>query len=319
VRYIPGQGYNTHPDYFTTQDDSDFDFHPYSGGSNRFATVFMYLNEPEEGGNTVFPRTSDIGSLDDVPQHALDMFSPSSWERSITEDCYTKLGVPPKLGTAALFYSITPDGQIDASSHHAACPLIKGTKWGANIWIWNKQRYGDIRTGEPRTIQMKNQCDEDVYISWERVDNGVIKPGGVLQMNSYEHHRFKASFGSHKGEKIAEFTVQSEPVEGQDWIIKPPRQHGLQTIDSSTNDNNDVTNSGVEVEVINDKDYKVCISWEGNEFVTLGAQMKTVLNTFENHVFAAAWPACGFKPFMEYRVRDSKKQIWRIEPDHEEL
>eukprot|EP00957_Ditylum_brightwellii_P117314 8947201-Ditylum_brightwellii.AAC.1 len=38
VRYIPGQGYNTHPDYFTTQDDSDFDFHPYSGGSNRFAT-----------------------------------------------------------------------------------------------------------------------------------------------------------------------------------------------------------------------------------------------------------------------------------------
>ena len=41
VRYTPGQGYNTHPDYFTAKDEGsrDFDFYPYSGGSNRFATV----------------------------------------------------------------------------------------------------------------------------------------------------------------------------------------------------------------------------------------------------------------------------------------
>eukprot|EP00957_Ditylum_brightwellii_P002263 174285-Ditylum_brightwellii.AAC.1 len=38
VRYLPGQGYNTHPDFFRNSADSDFDFHPYSGGSNRFAT-----------------------------------------------------------------------------------------------------------------------------------------------------------------------------------------------------------------------------------------------------------------------------------------
>ena len=43
VRYYPGQGYNTHPDYFTLKEDTDFDFNPYSGGSNRFATGMSKL------------------------------------------------------------------------------------------------------------------------------------------------------------------------------------------------------------------------------------------------------------------------------------
>ena len=50
VRYTEGQGYNTHPDFFTQNDGANFDFHPYSGGSNRFATVFMHLNNVEEEG-----------------------------------------------------------------------------------------------------------------------------------------------------------------------------------------------------------------------------------------------------------------------------
>ena len=134
--------------------------------------------------------------------------------------------MPPKLGTAALFYSITPDGQIDPMSHHAACPLVKGTKWGANIWISNKQRYGDIRTGDARSVLMKNGAGETVYISWEGRDNGMIEPGRTMNMSSFEYHRFKASFGSHKEKSIAEFTVQSEPVEeAQLWEIKRPRHY----------------------------------------------------------------------------------------------
>jgi hypothetical protein len=38
VRYLPGQFYNSHPDYFEKNVDAEFDFYPYSGGSNRFAT-----------------------------------------------------------------------------------------------------------------------------------------------------------------------------------------------------------------------------------------------------------------------------------------
>ena len=58
---------------------------------------------------------------------------------------------------------------------HLACPLLGGTKWGANIWIWNRQRYGEIRTGEARTVLMENMCDEDVYVSWEGQASSVIQ------------------------------------------------------------------------------------------------------------------------------------------------
>ena len=195
VRYHPGQGYNTHPDYFTPKDDREFDFYPYSGGSNRFATVFMYLNDPEEGGCTVFPRAPAAYPVKEMPSEAKEMFKEGTWEHTVNNDCYTKLAVPPKLGTAALFYSITPDGQIDPQSHHAACPLIKGTKWGANIWIWNKQRFGEIRTGDPRTVVMKNSADETVYISWEGKPSGQIEPGSAFGTDrtglSHEHEQLR--------------------------------------------------------------------------------------------------------------------------------
>jgi len=238
VRYQPGQGYNTHPDYFTPKDDDDFDFLPYSGGSNRFATVFMYLNNVEEGGFTVFPRAPSIGDVQDPPPGALDMFGSRSWEHSMTQQCYQKLAVPPADGTAALFYSIAPDGQIDPSSHHGACPVTKGLKWGANIWLWNRQRYGEIRTGDPRELVITNDVQhppETVYISWERRDSGRIDPGRSIHMNTFEFHRFQAHFESHTGPPITEYTIQPEPKDtAQTWSIRRPRVHSLQEQSSSS-------------------------------------------------------------------------------------
>jgi len=236
VRYYPGQGYNTHPDYFEPSRGvaEDFDFNPYSGGSNRFATVFVYLNDlaDEDGGFTVFPRAPSIVPKRNVPDEALNMFQPHTWQSRVTEKCYSSLAVPPKLGTAALFYSITPDGRVDPSSHHAACPLIRGVKWGANIWLWNRQRYGEIRTGDPRTLLISNEADEDVYITWERRDNGVVPPGRTVHMNTFEFHRFKAHFDGYKGKAFDEYTVESEPHE-QSWAIRRPR---VITIEDTTND-----------------------------------------------------------------------------------
>jgi hypothetical protein len=63
--------------------------------------------------------------------------------------------VTPKKGRAALFYrqaaarlaaggcrsvvtgarrSMMPDGNLDVDAIHGACPVRKGTKWGANWW-----------------------------------------------------------------------------------------------------------------------------------------------------------------------------------------
>ena len=57
---------------------------------------------------------------------------------------------------------------------------------------------------------MKNSADETVYISWEGKASGVIEPGQSMNMNSFEYHRFKASFGSHTEKAFDAFTVQSE-------------------------------------------------------------------------------------------------------------
>ena len=35
-----------------------------------------------------------------------------------------------------------PDGRTDPRSEHGGCPVLAGTKWAANVWVWNGPRYG---------------------------------------------------------------------------------------------------------------------------------------------------------------------------------
>mmetsp|Transcript_23931 Transcript_23931/g.35018 ORF Transcript_23931/g.35018 Transcript_23931/m.35018 type:complete len:504 (+) Transcript_23931:382-1893(+) len=224
VRYNKGEAYNYHPDYSTPDKDPNFEFEPYKGGSNRFATVFLYLNNVDSGGYTVFTEAPDIGPPRTPPPGALEMFEPTSWQHWLLNICYEKLAVPPKLGSAALFYSITPDGRIDHKSIHGACPVVEGTKWGANLWIWNKQRYGATRTGGiKRFLDIWNQRDETMYISYEGQPMTTIPGGQRSRMNTFEFHRFQAHLHSHE-EKMAvdSYTVQSRP-DSQVWTIKKPR------------------------------------------------------------------------------------------------
>ena len=181
----------------------------------------MYISDVEEGGCTVFPQV-DSPTPTEPTQHSLDMFDKRSLEYNMVLECNRKLVVPPQQGTAALFYSITPDGRVDPRAMHGACPVIKGVKWGANIWIWNRQRFGEIKTGEPRSLRVRNEFNEQVYIEWESRDNGSLPPRGEFKMDTFEFHRFRAHVGSHSGEIVDEFTVQSEP-QHQEWVIKPKR------------------------------------------------------------------------------------------------
>ena len=123
VSFIHNKQYDAHHDYFDKtlyQNDPGTlkNFIQY-GRRNRMITVFWYLSDVEEGGETVFPRFGG---------------GPPPFSMS---DCNTGLKVKPVRGKVIIFYSLKPDGSLDPLSLHGACPVKKGVKWAANKWVWN--------------------------------------------------------------------------------------------------------------------------------------------------------------------------------------
>ncbi|MDE3154976.1 MAG: 2OG-Fe(II) oxygenase [Acidobacteriota bacterium] len=101
IRYLPGQEYQAHFDFF----DPDL---PGSRvvaehGGQRVLTMIMYLNDVEAGGETHFP---EIG-----------------------------LTVSPRKRAAVLFYDCTPAGEIDRRTLHAGMPVVAGEKWISTKWV----------------------------------------------------------------------------------------------------------------------------------------------------------------------------------------
>eukprot|EP00929_Paragymnodinium_shiwhaense_P107163 TRINITY_DN73227_c0_g1_i2.p1 TRINITY_DN73227_c0_g1~~TRINITY_DN73227_c0_g1_i2.p1 ORF type:complete len:549 (+),score=98.84 TRINITY_DN73227_c0_g1_i2:207-1853(+) len=103
----------------------------------RPATLITYLEDAEEGGETLFP----VGRNDCTPEWRED---PKTGEKiwGVRWCCMTPgldasetVRVRPKKGRSVLFYSHTPDGRIDGNAKHAACPVTKGEKWIAQRWL----------------------------------------------------------------------------------------------------------------------------------------------------------------------------------------
>ncbi|KAG7349665.1 prolyl 4-hydroxylase alpha subunit [Nitzschia inconspicua] len=104
VHYAEGQQYTPHHDFMIPSLSK--------GQPTRFATVLFYLNEPEMGGETSFPRWLN------GKEHKI-------------------LQVTPEVGKAVLFYNQLPDGNYDERSLHSAKAVLKGEKWLTNLWVWD--------------------------------------------------------------------------------------------------------------------------------------------------------------------------------------
>jgi len=101
LRYLPGEEYKPHHDYFTADEQGMPQVQDANG--QRTVTVFMYLNKVDEGGETEFPRLS--------------------------------IKVLPEKGKAVAFPNCDAKGQPDPDSLHAGLPVIQGEKWLATLWF----------------------------------------------------------------------------------------------------------------------------------------------------------------------------------------
>nr|WP_051314980.1 2OG-Fe(II) oxygenase [Alteribacter aurantiacus] len=92
LHYRPGEEYKAHMDSFTKTDVN-----------NRIATMVVYLNDVEEGGETQFPKLG--------------------------------LTVSPKRGSALYFEYFYNDPKLNALTLHAGSPVLLGEKWAATLWV----------------------------------------------------------------------------------------------------------------------------------------------------------------------------------------
>ncbi|OQS05814.1 hypothetical protein THRCLA_02101 [Thraustotheca clavata] len=90
---------------------------------NRHATLFLYLNNLTEGGETVFPYATNSDRASVVPTGM--------------PECSLGLQVKPIKRAGALFYNKKPTGENDPLSTHGGCPPVNDTKWGSNVFMWN--------------------------------------------------------------------------------------------------------------------------------------------------------------------------------------
>jgi prolyl 4-hydroxylase len=102
LNYQVGGEYKPHYDYFAPQEKGSH-IHIRNGGQ-RVATLVMYLNDVEAGGETSFPELN--------------------------------LKAVPLKGSALYFsYFFNNNNTPDPRSLHAGCPVVKGEKWIAVKWV----------------------------------------------------------------------------------------------------------------------------------------------------------------------------------------
>ncbi len=99
LKYTPGQEYKAHYDFFSATSKA--------ANNNRISTLIMYLNDVEQGGETIFPKLN--------------------------------FSVTPQKGMAVYFEYFYSDESLNELTLHGGAPVIAGEKWVATQWM-RKQR-----------------------------------------------------------------------------------------------------------------------------------------------------------------------------------
>jgi len=230
LRYNVSKAYNSHLDWIedtTGQLKHDYD----SGGTggNRFATILLYMTDlgENDGGETVFPHGVPFNIPEEeriTKQEAREQLRKSeqgnilktgSWEEDLVATCRSKLAVRPHSSRAVLFYSQHPNGEVDKSSLHGACPVLSNQKFAANLWVWNTPRTGF--NGAP--IKKKFQAEYGGAITGEKLKiNAVFKNTGRDPAMDMAELYYEDMFWGKFGKDDPKLSVNT--YEGHVWNVK---------------------------------------------------------------------------------------------------
>ena len=104
-RYLPGQQFKPHNDWFYTT-EKYWELERQRGGQ-RCWTAMAYLNQVEEGGATHFTHVG--------------------------------IEIEPKPGVLLVWNNASPDGTPNVDTMHAGCPVVKGSKYVITKWFRTRQ------------------------------------------------------------------------------------------------------------------------------------------------------------------------------------
>jgi len=102
LHYGPGQQYKAHHDFFAQNNPQ--------ARNNRISTLIIYLNDVDQGGETVFPLL--------------------------------QLEQKPERGSALYFEYFYRQQALNYLTLHSSVPVVRGEKWVATLWM-RRQRIRD--------------------------------------------------------------------------------------------------------------------------------------------------------------------------------